>query len=84
MPFDNALMVEEETKQKPFRAEAYSPHAYCRLCEFIKQSVVVSRDASLSPRPEKGGFALPRPVKITKTCGVQRGKVDFNPLKFGS
>ena len=27
--------------------------------------------------------ALPRPVKITKTCGAQRGKVDFNPLKFG-
>ena len=25
----------------------------------------------------------PRPVKITKTCGAQRGNVDFNPLKFG-
>ena len=28
-------------------------------------------------------FAPPRPVKITKTCGAQRGKADFNPLKFG-
>ena len=28
-------------------------------------------------------YAPPRPVKITKTCGAQWGKVDFNPLKFG-
>ena len=35
------------------------------------------------PTPWKGGFAPPRPVKITKTCGAQWGKVDFNPLKFG-
>ena len=28
-------------------------------------------------------FAPPRPVKITKTCGAQRDKVDFHPLKFG-
>ena len=28
------------------------------------------------------GEALPSPVQITKTCGAQRGKVDFNPLKF--
>ena len=27
--------------------------------------------------------APPHPVKITKTCGAQRGKLDFNPLKFG-
>ena len=37
-----------------------------------------TRDAG--PAPKKEGF--PRPVKITKTCGAQRGKVDFNPLKF--
>ena len=25
----------------------------------------------------------PHPMKITKTCGVQRDKIGFNPLKFG-
>ena len=35
------------------------------------------------PRPVGQGKGLPCPVKITKTCGAQRGKVDFNPLKFG-
>ena len=37
------------------------------------------------PTPQKWGFAppLPRPVKMIKTCGAQRGKVDFNPMKFG-
>ena len=39
---------------------------------------VQTRDAR--PAPKKEGF--PRPVKITKTCGAQRGKLDFNPLKF--
>ena len=34
----------------------------------------------IRPTPQKGGFAPPRPVKITKTCGAQQGKVDFNPL----
>ena len=33
--------------------------------------------------PTRKKEALPRPVKITKTCGVQRGHVDFNSLKFG-
>ena len=32
------------------------------------------------PAPKKGGFAPPR--ENTKTCGVQRGKVDINPLKL--
>ena len=35
------------------------------------------------PAPPRKKEALPRPVKITKTCGAQQGKVDFNPLKFG-
>ena len=36
------------------------------------------------PHPTKRRLcpAPPRPVKITKTCGAQRSKVDFNPLKF--
>ena len=33
--------------------------------------------------PPRKKEALPRPVKITKKSGTQRGKVDFNPLKFG-
>ena len=33
--------------------------------------------------PPRKKEALPRPVKITKTCGAQRGKVDFSPLNFG-
>ena len=36
--------------------------------------IIIIRDVRPAP---------PRPVKITKTCGAQRGKVDFNPLKFG-
>ena len=46
-----------------------------------------SRDARPAVGRVKGLLrqkeALPRPVKITKTCGAQRGNVDFNPLKFG-
>ena len=46
-----------------------------------------SRDARPAVGRVKGLLrqkeALPRPVKITKTCGAQRGKVDFIPLKFG-
>ena len=34
------------------------------------------------PAPPRKKEVLPHPVKITKTCGAQRGKVDFNPLKF--
>ena len=33
------------------------------------------------PRPAPKKEGLPRPAKINKTCGAQRGKVDFNPLK---
>ena len=33
--------------------------------------------------PSRKKEALPRLVKITKTCGAQCGKVEFNPLKFG-
>ena len=36
-----------------------------------------------SPRLTAKKEALPRPVKITETFEAQRGKVDFNPLKFG-
>ena len=48
---------------------------------FTPNEIIHIRDAR--PTPQKGGFAPLRPVKITKTWGVQQGKVDFNPLKFG-
>ena len=34
------------------------------------------------PELQNAGLAPPHPVKIGKTCGAERGKVEFKPLKF--
>ena len=40
-----------------------------------------TRKRSAPPLPPKKE-ASPRPMKITKTCRAQWGKVDFNPLNL--
>ena len=45
----------------------------------LKYFMLYTRDSRPAPKKE----ALPRPMKITKTCKAQRGKVDFNSLIFG-
>ena len=53
------------------------------------QSILKTRDAHPAqkglPRPAKKRLCPTplRPMRISKICGAQRGKVDFNPLKFG-
>ena len=53
------------------------------------QSILKTRDAHPAqkglPRPAKKRLCPTplRPMRTSKICGAQRGKVDFNPLKFG-
>ena len=63
----------------------YPAHLTYMTCLYWERARVARHGEKGLPRPtpQKGGFAPPHPVKITKTCGAQRSKVDFNPLKFG-
>ena len=52
-----------------------------RVKELQKIIIIEVHMRDAPPAPQKGGYVPP--LKITKTCGMQRGKVDPNPWKFG-
>ena len=52
-----------------------------RVKELQKIIIIEVHMRDARPAPQKGGY-VPL-LKITKTCGVQRGKVDPNPWKIG-